>query len=64
MGKPWENRSEYPDPTARKGEKAISAEDKRIADLMHCIRYVARVAGFEILNRVELRDLKTHRIYK
>ena len=64
MGKPWENRSEYPDPTARKGEKAISAEDKRIADLMHCIRYVARMAGLEILNRVELRDLKTHRIYK
>ena len=59
-----EEAKEYPDPTARKGEKAISAEDKRIADLVRCIRYVAAMAGFEIINRVEFRDVKTHRIFR
>lgn len=64
MPKPWENSSGCPDPTAFQGEKAISKEEQRISDLMRHIRYVARLAGFEIINRIEFRDVKTHRIHK
>ena len=39
-------------------------EEQRVADLVKNIRYVARMAGFDIINRVELRDRKTRRIYK
>ena len=64
MPKPWENSSGCPDPTAFQGEKAISKEEQRISDLMRHIRYVVRLAGFEIINRIEFRDVKTHRIHK
>lgn len=64
MARPWENGSGCPDPTAYRGEKAIQMEEQRVADLVKNIRYVARMAGFDIINRVELRDRKTRRIYK
>ena len=64
MPKPWENSSGCPDPTAFRGEKAISQEEQRVSDLVRHIRYVARLAGFDIANRIEFRDLKTHRTYK
>lgn len=64
MEKPWLDSSGCPDPTAFRGEKVISKEEQRVSDLIKCIRYVARMAGFEIINRVEFRDLKSHRTYK
>lgn len=64
MPKPWENGSGLPDPTAYRSEKEITAEEQRVADLVRHIRYVARMAGFEIINRVEFRDVKTKRTYK
>lgn len=51
MPKPWENSSGLPDPTAYAGGRAISKEEQRVTDLVHCIRYIARMAGFEITNR-------------
>lgn len=64
MNPPWENRSGYRDPTALRGEKEINREEQRVSDLVRHIRYVARLAGFDIINRIEFRDLKTHRTYK
>ena len=64
MPKPLENGSGLPDPTAFRGEKEIEKEEQRVADLVRCLRYVARMAGFEIINRVEFRDVKTKRTYK
>lgn len=64
MPKPWENGSGLPDPTAFRGGKEIEKEEQRVTDLVRCLRYVARMAGFEIINRVEFRDVKTKRTYK
>lgn len=64
MPKPWENGSGLPDPTAFRGEKEIEKEEQRVADLVRCLRYVAWMAGFEIINRVEFRDVKSRRTYK
>lgn len=62
--KPWENSSGYMDRTAYEAEKPILAEEKRVTDLVHCIREVARLAGFEIINRIEFRDVKSRRTYR
>ncbi len=62
--KPWENSAGYPDPTAYAGEKAISKEEQRVADLVGCIKYIAKLAGFEVINRIELRDIKSRRTYR
>lgn len=64
MDKPWQNAEGYPDPTAYQGQNAIAREDQRVAELIKHIRYVVRLAGFEMLNRVELRDVKTRKVYK
>lgn len=64
MAKPWENKSGLPDPTAFNGEKAISEEEQRVADLVWVIKKIARWAGFEILNRVEFRDRRSGRMYR
>lgn len=64
MAKPWENKSGLPDPTAYATEKKVTEEEQRVSDLVRHIRYIARLAGFEILNRIELRDMKSHRVHK
>lgn len=62
--KPWENKSGCPDPTAFEGEKQISEEEQKVADLVWIIKKIARWAGFEILNRVEFRDRRSGRTYR
>lgn len=62
--KPWENSAGYHDPTAYAAEKAISKEEQRVSDLVGCIKYIARLAGFEIVNRIEFQDIKSRRTYR
>lgn len=62
--KPWENSSGYPDPTAYEAEKNISAEEKRKNDLIRRLKYVIRTADFELLNRLEVKDNRTGRIWR
>lgn len=64
MPKPWENSSGCKDPTAYKAETTISAEEQRVTELVHCIRYIAKMAGFEIINRIEFREIKSRRTFK
>jgi len=46
------------------GDRAISKEEQRVTELVNCIRYIARLAGFEIINRIEFRDIKSRRTYR
>ena len=62
--KPWENKSGLPDPTAYAATKPISDEERRVSELVNAIRQVAKLAGFEIINRIEFRDRKTGRMYR
>ena len=64
MAKPWQNKSGCPDPTAFEGEKQISEEEQKVADLVWIIKKIARWAGFEIINRVEFRDRRSGRTYR
>lgn len=68
MPKPWQNGEGYADPTAYEGLKPIIQEEaeqqKRVNNLIFVLKYIIRLAGFELLNRIEIRDKKTGRDYK
>lgn len=62
--KPWENNSGYTDPTAYQALKPIAEEEQRVTELVKVLRTIAKWAGFEIINRIELRDRKSGRTYR
>lgn len=68
MSKPWENAEGYSDPTAYEGLKTIIQEEaeqqKRVNNLIFVLKYIIRLAGFDLLNRIEIRDKKTGREYR
>lgn len=64
MPKPWENNSGCKDPTAYTATKSISEEEQRVSELMVIFRAIAKLAGFEITNRIEFRNRRTGRMYR
>lgn len=64
MPKPWENSSGLPDPTAYAATKPITEEEQRVSDLVRVLKYIIRLAGFELINRMEFRDRRSGRIYR
>lgn len=68
MSKAKYNVEGYADPTAYEGMKEIireeSENDKRAFDLVKMLKYIIKLAGFELIERVQLRDIKSGREYK
>ncbi len=64
MSKPWQNNSGCSDPTAYAATKAVSEEEERVNELIRILKNTIRLTGFELLNRIELRDRKSGRIYR
>ena len=66
--KPWQNKEGYADPTAYEGLKPIIREEdeqqKRLNTLIFVLKYIIRLAGYDLLNRVELKDKKTGKEFK
>ena len=62
--KRWENKSGCKDPTAYSVEKTILEDEQRKDELIWVIKKIIRWAGFELMNRIELRDRKSGRIFK
>lgn len=66
--KPWQNKEGYADPTAYEGLKPIIRDEdeqqKRVNTLIFVLKYITRLAGFELLNRIEIKDRKTGREYR
>lgn len=62
------NSEGYTDPTAYHGLKSIvkaeNAEQKRISTLVFVLKYIISLAGFHLINRIELKDKVTGREYK
>ncbi len=62
------NSEGYFDPTAYEGTKEIikeeSIQQKRVNDLVFVLKYIIDKAGFEMGNRVVLRDKKTGKEYR
>lgn len=58
------NGEGYRDPTA---DKAILRSDKtpaRVSEVVHTLRLIAGLMGFEIQGRIRLKDRSTGREYK
>lgn len=68
MEKPWKNAEGYADPTAYAALKSVGQEEaeqqQRVSALVRVLKYVVDVAGFDLLNRIELKDRKTGRVYR
>lgn len=64
MVRPWENNSGCKDPTAYAATKPISDEEWRISELVKVLKYIIRLAGFELINRMEFRDRRSGRTYR
>lgn len=67
--KPWENAEGYADPTAYAALTNIQAEesaalDARVNSLIKVLKYIIAVSGFEMINRIELRDKKSGRCFR
>ena len=68
------NQEGYADPTAtiavsrvaREGNEQAECEaaDKRAYDLIKVLKYIIKGAGFELTERVQVKDTKTGRVYK
>ena len=68
MRNPKLNAEGYQDPTAYMGMRDVVKEeseaDKRAYDLVKVLKYIIRAAGFELIERIQLRDTKSGREYK
>jgi len=67
--KPWENAEGYADPTAYAALTNIQVEesaalDARVNTLIKVLKYIIAVSGFEMINRIELRDKKSGRCFR
>lgn len=58
------NPEGYHDPTAYHAMQNISDEEDRVNVLVHIIKQILRLSGFELVRRIEIRSLKTRREYK
>ena len=58
------NTEGYRDPTSHDAMQNIADEEERVNALIKTIKTVLRLAGFELIRRVEIRSLKTGREYR
>lgn len=62
------NAEGYYDPTAYEGTKEIIKEEaalqRRVNELVNVIKYIIDKAGFDVCNRVVLRDKKTGKEFR
>lgn len=61
---PKKNSEGYSDPTPYKAIKNICKEEERLRKLIHAIRYICDLAGFDIEGRIILIDRKTGRVWR
>lgn len=58
------NQYGYPDPTAYKAIKNIEDENDRLNKVIWIIRTICELAGYNVEERIVLRDLKTGKIWR
>ena len=55
------NGEGYPDPTAYSAVRAEDELEKRVTILVKSVKSLIRLSGFEIVGRIQLRDVKSGR---
>ena len=65
---PRKNAEGYADPTAYNDMKKVVREeddaDKRAFELVGVLKFIIRAAGFELTERIQLKDKRTGRVYR
>lgn len=68
MRNPYYNDEGYPDPTAYPGTKDIIREEteteRKAAELIKVLKFIIRSSGFELIERVKIKDTKTGREFR
>lgn len=68
MSKPYQNAEGYADPTAYEALKPIIQEenelDRKVNFLIKVLKFIINESGFEILNRIEVRDKKSGKEFR
>lgn len=68
MNNPKYNSEGYADPTAYYGTKELIREEaeteKRAYDLIKVLKFIIRSCGFELIERVKIKDTKTGREFR
>jgi len=66
--KPYQNSEGYADPTAYNALKPIIKEEteteRKVNFLIKVLKFIIRESGFELLNRIEIREIKSGRVFK
>ena len=58
------NPEGYRDPTAYEAIKSITNEEEKVSALIHIIKSILRICGFELIRRIEIRSHRTGREYR
>ena len=62
------NKEGYNDPTAYKGMMAVLREEtdqqRRLNALIGVLKYIIDIAGYDLLNRIEVKDRRTGKEYR
>lgn len=65
---PYYNGEGYPDPTAYYGTKEIVREDteleRKAGELIKVLKFIIRLAGFELIERIKIKDTKSGREFR
>lgn len=61
---PRRNASGCSDPTAYQAITNLDMEEKHFQELIKTIKYLCRLAGFEIEGRIVLKNHRSGRVYK
>ena len=68
MSNPKFNSEGYYDPTAYEGLKPIireeAAQQKRVGELVQVLKYIVDKAGFDVVNRIALKDKESGKEYR
>lgn len=64
----YKNHEGYPDQTAGRAVKRVSAEECRrdgeVGNLINMLKQIISLAGFELVGRIELKDRQTGKEYR
>lgn len=63
MAKEWQNKEGYADPTAYQALKNIE-DEKKVSDLVFVLKWIINICGFELVERIQLRNKRNGKIYK
>lgn len=57
------NQSHNKDLTAHAAINNISKEDRQVNELIRVLKYIINSAGFEVIGRIQLRNIESRRKY-